>query len=77
MILFSVMTNASVGRLFLAASCPASRSASAPASTVWYAVRHRIASGAWDVSEMLRTSREVVWTLGAPVVIFGGIYGGS
>jgi C4-dicarboxylate transporter DctM subunit len=40
-------------------------------------MRHKIASGRqWDVTEMLHTSREVVWTLGAPVVIFGGIYGG-
>ncbi len=25
---------------------------------------------------MARTSREVFWTLGAPIIIFGGIYGG-
>jgi C4-dicarboxylate transporter DctM subunit len=25
---------------------------------------------------MARTTREVVWTLGAPMIIFGGIYGG-
>jgi C4-dicarboxylate transporter DctM subunit len=28
------------------------------------------------VAEMVRTSREVIWTLGAPIIIFGGIYGG-
>jgi C4-dicarboxylate transporter, DctM subunit len=78
MILFSVMTNASVGRLFLAGFLPGiAVGMCAGVYCVWYAVRHRITSGrTWDVSEMLRTSREVVWTLGAPVVIFGGIYGG-
>ena len=78
MILFSVMTDASVGRLFLAGFVPGIVvGLCAAVYCVWYAIRHNIASGrTWDVSEMLRTSRAVLWTLGAPAVIFGGIYGG-
>ena len=78
MILFSVMTNASVGRLFLAGFLPGILVGLCVAVyAVWYALRHKITSGrTWDVGEMLRTTRDVVWTLGAPAVIFGGIYGG-
>src|SRR5688500_4917670 len=78
MILFSVMTNASVGKLFLAGFLPGILVGICVAIyAVWYAVRHKVASGrTWDAGEMLRTSREVVWTLGAPAIIFGGIYGG-
>jgi len=44
---------------------------------VWYAIKHKIASrGRWSIEEMLRTSREVSWTLGAPALIAVGIYGG-
>jgi C4-dicarboxylate transporter, DctM subunit len=78
MILFSVMTNASVGKLFLAGFIPGIVvGVCASIYCVWYAVTRKISSGlTWSGAEMLRTSREVVWTLGAPVIIFGGIYGG-
>ena len=78
MILFAVMTNASVGRLFLAGFLPGILVGICAATyCVWYAVRHKITSGrTWSLEEILRTSREVVWTLGAPAVIFVGIYGG-
>jgi C4-dicarboxylate transporter, DctM subunit len=78
MILFSVMTNASVGKLFLAGFLPGIVvGLCAAVYCVWYALRHKIASGrAWSIAEMARTSRRVAWTLGAPAVIFGGIYGG-
>jgi C4-dicarboxylate transporter DctM subunit len=78
MILFSVMTNASVGRLFLAGFLPGIVvGICAGIYCVWYALRNRIASGrSWSLAEMARTSRAVVWTLGAPAIIFGGIYGG-
>jgi C4-dicarboxylate transporter, DctM subunit len=78
MILFALMTNASVGRLFLAGFIPGILVGLCVAAyCLWYAIRHRIASGhRWSGSEMLRTTREVVWTLGAPAIIFGGIYGG-
>jgi C4-dicarboxylate transporter DctM subunit len=78
MILFSVMTNASVGKLFLAGFIPGIIvGICAAVYCVWYALRHKIAEGRqWRVAEMVRTSREVIWTLGAPIIIFGGIYGG-
>jgi C4-dicarboxylate transporter DctM subunit len=78
MILFSVMTNASVGRLFLAGFLPGIVVGLCIAAyCVWYALRHGIASERrFNLGEVLRTSREVIWTLGAPAIIFGGIYGG-
>jgi C4-dicarboxylate transporter DctM subunit len=78
MILFSVMTNASIGRLFLAGFLPGILVGICLAVyCVWYALKHKIASGRrWSRAEIARTSREVVWTLGAPAVIFVGIYGG-
>lgn len=78
MILFSVMTNSSVGKLYLAGFLPGiTVGICAAAYCIWYAVRHKITSGrTWSLEEILRTSREVVWTLGAPAVIFVGIYGG-
>jgi C4-dicarboxylate transporter DctM subunit len=40
-------------------------------------MKHNITSGrTWSMHEILTTSREVIWTLGAPALIFGGIYGG-
>ncbi|OFZ86481.1 MAG: hypothetical protein A2V78_14860 [Betaproteobacteria bacterium RBG_16_64_18] len=78
MILFAVMTNASVGRLFLAGFLPGIVvGLCASVYCVWYALKHKITSGrTWSAGEILRTSREVVWTLGAPALIFVGIYGG-
>lgn len=78
MILFAVMTNASVGRLYLAGFLPGiTVGICAAIYCVWYARKHKITSGrTWSLTEILRTSREVVWTLGAPAVIFIGIYGG-
>lgn len=78
MILFSVMTNASVGKLFLAGFLPGILvGLCAAVYCVWYAMRHRITSGrTWSGAEILRTTRAVGWTLGAPILIFGGIYGG-
>ena len=78
MILFSVMTNASIGKLFLAGFLPGILVGICLAVyCVWYALKHKITSGrTWSAAEIVRTSRQVVWTLGAPVVIFVGIYGG-
>lgn len=78
MILFAVMTNASIGSLFLAGILPGIVvGLCAAVYCVWYAKRHRITSGrTWSLPEILATSKDVVWTLGAPAVIFGGIYGG-
>ena len=72
MILFSVMTNASVGKLFIAGFVPGIVVGICIAVyCVWYALKHRIVSGReWDRAEIARTTREVIWTLGAPVLIF-------
>jgi C4-dicarboxylate transporter DctM subunit len=78
MILFSVMTNASVGKLFLAGVIPGIVvGICAAVYCVWYALKHKITSGReWNMAEIVHTTREVFWTLGAPVLIFVGIYGG-
>lgn len=78
MILFAVMSNASLGKLYLAGFLPGIVvGICAGVYCVWYALKHKITSGrTWDLKEIVRTTREVFWTLGAPVVIFGGIYGG-
>jgi C4-dicarboxylate transporter DctM subunit len=78
MILFAVMTNASVGRLFIAGFVPGIVvGACAGTYCVWYARRRQVAEGrSWSAGEMLRATRAVGWTLGAPLIIFGGIYGG-
>ena len=78
MILFSVMTNASVGKLFLAGFIPGIVvGICAAIYCVWYALKNKIASNlVWSGAEIVRTTREVIWTLGAPIIIFGGIYGG-
>ena len=78
MILFAVMTNASIGALFLAGVLPGIVvGVCAAVYCVFYALKHGITSGrSWNAQEILSTSRDVLWTLGAPAVIFGGIYGG-
>jgi C4-dicarboxylate transporter DctM subunit len=78
MILFSVMSNASIGRLFLAGFLPGIVvGICVGVYCVWFAITHKITSGRnWSAAEIARTTREVIWTLGAPFVIFAGIYGG-
>lgn len=78
MILFSVMTNASIGSLFLAGFLPGIVvGICAAVYCVWYAIRNKMSEGReWSAAEILSTSRSVLWTLGAPALIFGGIYGG-
>lgn len=78
MILFSVMSDASVGKLFLAGVLPGLLvGLCVIIYCLWYAIKHKITSGrSWDLGEIIRTSREVIWTLGSPAVIFIGIYGG-
>ncbi len=78
MIIFAVMTNASIGKLFLAGFLPGIVvGLCAAVYCVWFAIKHKVAAGRrWSIEEMLRTSREVVWTLGAPALVAIGIYGG-
>jgi C4-dicarboxylate transporter, DctM subunit len=78
MILFAVMTNASIGKLFLAGFLPGIVvGVCAAVYCVWHAMKENITSGrAWSAAEIAATSKDVLWTLGAPALIFGGIYGG-
>jgi len=78
MIIFAVMTNASVGRLFLAGILPGIVMGLCVAVyCVWFAIKNKVSVGRrWNAKEILRTSREVLWTLGAPALIAVGIYGG-
>lgn len=78
MILFAVMSNASLGKLYLAGFIPGLVvGLCAVVYCVGYAMRHKITSGrVWDMGEIVRTTRAVGWTLGAPMLIFVGIYGG-
>ena len=78
MILFAVMTNASIGKLFLAGFLPGIVvGICAAVYCVWHAMHHGIASGrSWSAAEIAASTKDVLWTLGAPALIFGGIYGG-
>ncbi len=78
MIIFAVMTNASVGRLFLAGILPGILiGVCVGVYCVWFAIKHKITAGrTWSGADIVRTTREVLWTLGAPTLIAVGIYGG-
>lgn len=78
MILFSAITGAPLAALFIAGVVPGLVLALLYAA---YAVAvHRRAGDearpSWSRAEILASSREAGWTLGLPVIIFGGIYGG-
>jgi C4-dicarboxylate transporter DctM subunit len=73
------VASASVGDLFLAGIGPAILiGALITAYCIWYAVRHSITSESskWDASAVWRETKSAAWTLGAPIIIFGGIYSG-
>lgn len=78
MILYSALTNASIGRLFLAGFIPGILvGVCVGVYCVSYSLRHRLHKGSdWSWKEVLRVSRDAVWALGAPVLVFGGIYSG-
>lgn len=79
MILFGAVSGASVGKLFLAGIFPGILiGAVVTAYSVWYALRHDVTARAapWRWALVLRASRRVAWTMGAPLIIFGGIYSG-
>jgi len=78
MILFAVMTNASIGKLFLAGFLPGIVVGICAAV---YCVAHAMRAGisaarSWSAAEIAESTKDVLWTLGAPALIFGGIYGG-
>ena len=78
MVLYGSIAGVSIGSLFLAGFLPGVLvGLCAAAYCVWYALKNGIADGReWSLAEIVSTSRAVVWTLGAPALIFGGIYGG-
>ena len=78
MILYAVTANTSVADLFLAGVVPGILIGVALALYgLWYTLRHvPRAKRSFSMRSALRSSRAAGWVLGAPVIIFGGIYGG-
>ena len=79
MILYGAVASASVGQLFLAGFGPAVLIGMiVTAYSVWYSLRHSITTRqlGWNAEAFWLTTRRAAWTLGAPVIIFGGIYSG-
>lgn len=78
LILYGVVAEQSVPRLFLAGVLPGLTLALFMAAFVlWHARRHRIAAGApWRPGAVLAALRRCLWALGMPAIVFGGIYGG-
>ncbi len=79
MILYGAVASVSVGDLFLAGIGPAILiGVLITAYCIWYALRNAITAetSKWDAAAVWRETKSAVWTLGAPVIIFGGIYSG-
>ena len=78
MILYGAAAEQSVARLFIAGILPGLLLALLNALyVVYYAQRHDIRdSEPVSMRGFLRTTRASLWSLGAPAVILGGIYGG-
>ena len=78
MILYGAAAEQSVARLFIAGILPGLLLALLNALyVVYYARRHDIRdSEPVSLAGFLRTTRASLWSLGAPAVILGGIYGG-
>lgn len=78
MILYSSVTGAPVGKLFLAGFLPGLLlGAMVSCYSIYVSYRMGITRGeSWKWSEIRRRTISALWTLGLPVIIFGGIYGG-
>src|SRR5438105_7187396 len=78
MVMYSVATNASIGKLFMAGVIPGIVLATMLGITTWYRARKfdypRLPPASWG--ERLRCFRESVWGLFLIVVVIGGIYTG-
>jgi C4-dicarboxylate transporter DctM subunit len=78
MVLYSVSTNTSVGKLFVAGVVPGIMLATMLGLTTWYrAWRNdypRMPRAAW--SRRVRTARDSIWGLMLIVIVLGGIYTG-
>jgi C4-dicarboxylate transporter DctM subunit len=78
MILYGAAAEQSVAQLFIAGIGPGLLLAAFQAAyVVYYARRHGILDGEpFSWAKVARLARSGFWSLGAPVVILGGIYGG-
>lgn len=79
MILYGAVASASVGKLFIAGIGPALLIGLAIALySTWYAISSSISTQqlGWDGKLVWAMTRRAAWTLGAPLIIFGGIYSG-
>jgi tripartite ATP-independent transporter DctM subunit len=77
-VVYGVITEASIGRLFAAGVVPGLLMGLAlVVPTVWIAWRHGWGGDRWGTwAEIRHAAWEAKWGLMAPVVILGGIYGG-
>jgi C4-dicarboxylate transporter, DctM subunit len=78
LILFGVVAEQSVPKLFLAGVLPGLVLAACMAVfVVWHARRHGIAGrGTFSFAALALALRRCLWALGMPAIVFGGIYGG-
>jgi C4-dicarboxylate transporter DctM subunit len=78
MVLYSAVTNASLGKLFLAGFIPGLLLMFIIGGySIWVSYREGIVGqDRWSGTEIWSSSKDVIWTLGAPILIFGGIYSG-
>ncbi|MDE2606084.1 MAG: TRAP transporter large permease subunit [Burkholderiales bacterium] len=78
MVLYSVSTNTSVGKLFIAGVVPGMLLATMLGLTTWYRARRngypRMPKATWG--ERARAGRESLWGLMLIVIVIGGIYTG-
>ena len=78
MVMYSVATNTSVGKLFMAGVVPGLMLAGLLGLTTWYRARKynypRLAKASWG--QRVKALRESVWGLLLIVVVIGGIYSG-
>jgi C4-dicarboxylate transporter DctM subunit len=78
MVLYSVSTNTSVGKLFIAGIVPGLLLATMLGLTTWYRAWRfgypRMARAPW--SERVRTGRDSLWGLMLIIIVIGGIYTG-
>src|SRR5206468_5225342 len=78
MVMYSVATNASIGKLFMAGVIPGIVLATMLGVTTWYRARKfdypRLAQASWG--ERWRAFRQSIWGLLLIIVVIGGIYTG-